>query len=92
MKQSEKCIKQVERYANTHNNKHLKIEVINGRGNNCFQSGQNEKALQYYREAEDKVKSVDDSYLEAKIQNNIANILVNTGKTSEGIAWCTEML
>ncbi len=84
-KKSENCIKQVERYANSHHNKHLKIEVINGRGNNCFQSGENEKALQFYREAEDKVKTVNDAYLEAKIQNNIANILVNTGKTKEAL-------
>lgn len=82
---SEKCLKQVEQYALSRKNKILQIEVINGKGNNCFQAGENSLAMKYYREAERRIKTEYDPYLVAKIQNNIANILVNTGKPSEAL-------
>lgn len=82
---SEKCLSIIEKYANISKDKSLAVEVINCKGNNCFQAGENEKAMQYYREAERRVKAVDDPYLATKIQNNIANILVNTGKPQEAL-------
>lgn len=82
---SEKCLKQVEKYAASRKDEILQIEVINGKGNNCFQAGENSEAMNYYREAEARIKSENDPYLAAKIQNNIANILVNTGKPDEAL-------
>lgn len=82
---SEKCLAVVENYAKKQGDKSLLVEVINGKGNNCFQAGEHEKAMQYYREAERRVKRVNNPYLASKIQNNIANILVNTGKPEEAL-------
>jgi len=82
---SEKCLDVVEKYAKKHHDKSLAVEVINCKGNNCFQSGEHEEAMKFYREAEEKVKLIDNLYLATKIQNNIANILVNTGKPEEAL-------
>lgn len=84
-KKSENCLNLAARYAEKHQLKQMLVEVLICKGNTCFQYNDNKGAMRLYRLAEQKVKSIDNLYLKTKIQNNIANILVNTGHPSEAL-------
>lgn len=84
-KKSESCLNLAARYAEKHQLKQMIVEVLICKGNTCFQHNDSEGAMHFYRQAEEKVKSIDNLYLKTKIQNNIANILVNTGHPSEAL-------
>lgn len=84
-KKSEERLRIAERYAKKHGKKQMLVEIIICRGNNCYQFNEYESAMLYYKEAKLKAKNIDDLYLETKIDNNIANILMNLGQTSEAL-------
>lgn len=84
-RKSDECLKLAENYARANNQQQMLVEIIICHGNTCFQFGKYDEAMKFYREAEQKMKGLRDPYLETKIQNNIANILMNTGNTPEAL-------
>lgn len=82
---SENCLNLASEYAEKHHLKQMIVEILICRGNTCFQYNDFKQALRFYHEAGEKVKSVNNLYLKTKIQNNIANILVNTGHPAEAL-------
>jgi tetratricopeptide (TPR) repeat protein len=84
-KKSEECLKLAENYARSNKQQQMLVEILICRGNTFFQFGKFDAAMNYYREAEQKARRLKDIYLETKINNNIANILMNTGNTPEAL-------
>ncbi|WP_300358823.1 histidine kinase dimerization/phosphoacceptor domain -containing protein [Fluviicola sp.] len=84
-KKSDECLKLAENYAQSNKQHQMLIEALICRGNTCFQFGKYAAAMKYYKDAKQKMKRIVNPYLETKINNNIANILMNTGNTPEAL-------
>ncbi len=84
-KKSDERLNIAERYARSHGKKQMLVEILICRGNTHYQFNEYESAMRYYKQAQSKVKGINDLYLETKIENNIANILMNLGQTSEAL-------
>jgi len=78
-KKSDERLNIAERYAKAHQQQQMLVEITICRGNSCYQFEEYDRALRFYEQAREMAKGINDLYLKTKIENNIANILMNTG-------------